>query len=181
MNQTKSWSGENWEPLSDDEPARLQEVVDLGLLGDQPDPILDEIARQTAERFGMPISLVSILLDGSQCFAASHGLQGWAEEAQGTPVEYSFCAFAVRSRDLFVVEDATAHALVRSNPVVTIDGIRSYAGAPLMTSRGQILGTLCVVGTEPRKFSSEDLDDLRGLGQRVVDHLERRRGDSQGL
>jgi hypothetical protein len=34
-----------------------------------------------------------------------------------------------------------------------------------------------VVGSEPRKFSSEDLDDLRGLGQRVVDHLESRRAD----
>ena len=178
MNQAKSWTDDDWEPLSDDEPARLQEIVDLGLLDEQPDPWLDEIARQTAERFGMPISLVSIILDGAQCFAASHGLEGWIEEVRGTPVEYSFCAFAVRSRDLFVVEDATAHELVRSNPVVTIDGVRSYAGVPLITSRGQVLGTLCVVDTEPHHFSPEDLDELRSVGRRVMDHLEERRTGS---
>jgi GAF domain-containing protein len=177
MSQATKWTDEGWEPLSEDEVARLQEILDLGLLDDQADPRLDEIVRQAAERFGVPVSLVSIVLDGAQCFAASYGLQGWVAEAQGTPVEYSFCVFAVRSRDVFVVEDATAHPLVRSNPVVTFDGIRSYAGVPLITSRGQALGTLCVVGSEPRKFSSEDLDDLRGLGQRVVDLLESRRAD----
>jgi GAF domain-containing protein len=162
-------------PLSDDEPARLQEIADLDLLSWEEDPALDGFAREAAERFGVPVSLVSIVLDGAQDFAGSHGLRGWLDEVQGTPAEWSFCAFAVRARDVFVVEDATVHPLVKDNPLVRIDGIRSYAGAPLLSSRGHVLGTLCVIGAEPRRFTPEELDDLRALARRVVEHLETRR------
>ncbi len=42
--------------------------------------------------------------------------------------EWAFCVHAVKSKQPFVVEDATKHPLVRENPLVTQDGIRCYLG-----------------------------------------------------
>lgn len=155
---------------------RLQEIADLDLTSPEVDGILQGIAADAAGRLGLPIGLVSIVLDEAQYFAAAHGLQGWLSETRGTPVEWSFCANAVRSGEPFVVEDAQLHPLVRDNPLVTEDGIRCYAGIPLVTSRGNTVGTLCVIGTEARSFSPEDIEMLRSMARTAVERIESRRG-----
>ena len=154
---------------------RLQEIVDLDLLTPGVDAILQQTAEEAAARLHLPMSMVTVVLDEAQFFAAHHGLTGWMAAARGTPVEWSFCANAVASREPFVVEDATTHPVVRDNPLVANDGIRCYAGIPLVSTRGHALGTLCVIGTEARAFSGADLDVLRGLAQQAVDRIEARR------
>jgi GAF domain-containing protein len=119
--------------------------------------------------------MVTVVLDQAQFFAAHHGLDGWMAEARGTPVEWSFCALAVASGEPFVVEDATTHPLTRDNPLVANEGIRCYAGIPLVSSRGYALGTLCVIGKESRSFSDADLDVLRELAEKAVWRIEERR------
>ncbi len=154
---------------------RLREVVALGLLTPETDEILDAVAAEAATRLGLPISLVSIVLDESQFFAASHGLNGWLETTRGTPVEMSFCSNAVLSGEPFVVEDALTNPITMMNPLVTEDGIRCYAGIPLVSSRGFRLGTLCVLGNEPREFQESDLVVLRELAAEAVNRIESRR------
>src|SRR5688500_13340652 len=161
------------DPVVDEE--RLQEIADLGMTAPEVDAELQRIATHAAERLNLPIGIVSIVLDRAQYYAASHGLTGWAAEVRGTPVEWSFCAHAVRRREPFVVEDARVNPLVRENPLVQNEGIRCYAGIPLITSRGHALGTLCVAGTEQHSFGPEDLDSLRALAREAMDHIERRR------
>lgn len=162
------------------DPERLREIAVLGLATPEVDAILKEIAEEAASRLGLPISLVSVVLDEAQFFAASHGLDGWLAQTRGTPVEWSFCANAVRSGEPFVVEDALSHPVVRDNPLVTQDGIRCYAGIPLVSSRGFALGTLCVLGTAQRSFPDEDLDTLRELAERAVRRIESRRPRASG-
>lgn len=168
-------SGE--EPVADPvmDLDRLQEIADLGVASAEVDAILEEIAAQAAASLGMPISLVSIVLDEAQFFAASHGLDGWLAETRGTPVEWSFCANAVRSREPFVVENAETNPITSENPLVTEDGIRCYAGIPLISSNGFALGTLCVLGKESRTFDDSDMELLRQLAARAVSRIESRR------
>ncbi|HET6762455.1 MAG TPA: GAF domain-containing protein, partial [Longimicrobiaceae bacterium] len=137
---------------------RLREIVDLDVLSPDVDPILQAAVNEAAERLNLPISTVTVVLDEAQFFAAQHGVTGWMAEAGGTPVEWSFCANAVRSGEPFVVDDATTDPLVHDNPLVLLEGIRCYAGIPLVTSRGHALGTLCVIGKEPRAFDEADMD-----------------------
>ncbi|HEX8903585.1 MAG TPA: GAF domain-containing protein [Longimicrobiaceae bacterium] len=154
---------------------RLREIADLDLLTPEVDAILQRTVEEAAARLHLPMSMVTVVLDEAQFFAAHHGLTGWMAEARGTPVEWSFCANAVASREPFVVEDATTHPAVRDNPLVANDGIRCYAGIPLISSRGHALGTLCVIGTEARTFTGEDLDALRALAKKAVERIEERR------
>ncbi len=160
------------DPLIDRE--RLQEIADLDLLGGDVDEGLDAIARRAATELGLPIGLVSIVLDEAQYFAAQHGLTGMLAETRGTPVEWAFCSHAVRAKKPFVTSDATSHPLTRDTPLVQ-DGIRCYAGIPLVTSKGHAIGTLCVIGTVPRPFPDEDLAVLEDLAAQVVERIEARR------
>lgn len=160
--------------LSAAEKARLEEIARLRLYEDGTDEVLETITRRASEALELPVSLVSIVLDDAQHFLAAHGVEGWMEEAGGTPKEWSFCANAVASGQPFVVEDAQEHPKVRDNPLVKEDSLRCYAGVPLITARGYAVGTLCVLGTEERAFAEGDLAALRDLADQVVERLEAR-------
>ena len=157
------------------ERARLLEIGRLDLLRPSLDPALDEIVRKAAERLGTEIALVSIVLDMAQVFVASHGLQGWLAEVGGTPIEWSFCRNAVESRSPFVVDDAEHDPRVAGNPLVEVDGIRCYAGVPLITDGGHAVGTLCAMGFAPHSFDEDALAVLHVLGASAVDRIESRR------
>lgn len=159
-----------------DDEARLREIVELGLLSGGVDPILQATAEEAAERLRLPKATVTVVLDQAQYFVAHHGVDGWQAQSGGTPVEWSFCAHAVAARAPFVVEDATTHPVTRDNPMVANDGIRCYAGIPLVSARGHALGTLCVFGTEPRAFHDDELDVLRQLAEKAIRRIEERRG-----
>ncbi|MDQ8158647.1 MAG: GAF domain-containing protein [Gemmatimonadota bacterium] len=159
---------------------RLQDIADLGLASADTDEILQEICTQAAQALALPIGLVTVVLDEAQYFAARYGLDGWMEAARGTPVEWAYCRFSVATGEAFVVQDATTHPLVQDNPLFTADGLRCYAGIPLISSRGFALGSLCVAGTEAREFSPADLDQLRGFAAAAIARIESRRRSGTG-
>lgn len=162
------------DPLYDE--GRLQEIHDLDLLSPKVDPILQDVAKEAAVRLDLPVSLISVVLDEALHVAGMHGPEGlWLADTRGHPVEWSFCATSVRTRDAFVVENAETHPEHRANPLVTHDGVRCYAGVPLISSRGYVLGNLCVVGLEARSFADGEVAILRGLAAEAVRRIEARR------
>lgn len=163
------------DPVHD--PERLQEIADLGLLSADVDPMLQSVADRAAARLGLPVSLITVVLDDALYVAGYHGIEDlWLGETRGHPVEWSFCAKSVRTRDATLVEDAATDAEHRVNPLVTEDGVRCYAGVPLISSRGFVLGNLCVVGLENRTFTRDELAVLQALGEEAVRRIEERRG-----
>ena len=161
--------------IDQDELERLREVAALNLGDEVQDPTIQAIVDRAADELHLPLAAISIVLDSAQYFIASHGVSGWMSVSRGTVGEWAFCRNAVASRRPFVVEDAGSHPVVRDNPLVELDGIRCYLGVPLITSRDQPIGTLCVLGTETRKFSSTDLETLTTLANQVLAELESRR------
>jgi GAF domain-containing protein len=163
-------------PAVHDDPVtdldRLTEIADLDVFSQQARSRLDDFARRAAERFDLPIGLVTVVLDGAQCFAGEYGLTGWMRETRGTPVEWSFCATSVRTGREYVVTDARTDAQQKDNPLVTSDGIGCYAGVPLITSRGHVIGNYCVIGTEPRQFTAGELAELQRMARDVAVEIE---------
>lgn len=155
---------------------RITEIARLKLHEEQVDEILNEYVQKAAEEFSLPIGLVSIVMDDAQKFAASHGVGDWIKSANGTPVEWSFCANSVKTKEPFVVEDATTHQAVKDNPLVQIDGIRCYAGAPLTTSNGYVVGNFCVIGDQSRSFSEQEVERLKEYASKVMARIEERLG-----
>lgn len=160
------------------DPARLAEIAALGLTAPEVDAVLQQTVNEAAAALNLPTALVSVVMGEAQYFAAQHGLTGWMAEAHGTPVEWSFCANAVQSGEPCVVEDARTHPVTRDNPLVRFDNLRCYAGIPLVTSAGHTLGTLCVIGNEPRSFTGAEMELLRALAKKAIARIEERRKDS---
>lgn len=155
--------------------ARLQEIADLDLFAPEVSDMLSDLAKEASTRLNLPLGMVNLVLDEAQYVAAHHGVGGWIAEAQGTPVEWAFCRFAVRDRTDFVVEDAMTNDRVKDNPLVTEDGLRCYAGIPLITSRGHAIGSFCVAGTEAHTFDETEMQILRTLAAEAVRRIESRR------
>ncbi|GAA4375182.1 hypothetical protein GCM10023146_28970 [Nocardioides caricicola] len=155
---------------------RLDEVISLDPFADELRVELNQAAARIAQRLGTALGGVSIVLDGAQCYVGRYGGDHtWSAEAGGTPIEWSYCATSVRTREPYVVPDASTDVLHRVNPTSVRDGVRSYAGAPLVTSSGEVLGNCCVVDVTPRDFTDDDVAVLVEEAAAIVADLERRR------
>lgn len=73
--------------------------------------------------------------------------------------------------------DATRDPRFADNPFVAApDGLRFYAGTPLITSDGHCIGALCVLDRVPRELAPDQCESLRVLGRQVMVQLELGRG-----
>lgn len=142
------------------EARRLRMIASIDLDDPHLRQELNAITERTARRLNQPVSLVSMVLDTAQFFAGSHGLEGWLADVHGTPVEWSFCATAVETGQPYVVPDSTADARQSTNPLVAVDGLRSYAGVPIVVD-GTALGAHCVIGFATHTFTDAELQELR--------------------
>ena len=155
-------------PLHPNEIQRLQTLCALGILDTPPRERFDRLTRLACRLFEVPIALVSLVDSDRQWFKARVGL-----DAHETPREHSFCAHAILEDEILLVSDATKDPRFKSNPLVLgPPHIRFYAGCPIKAPNGLPLGTLCVIGPEPRQVSAEDLDLLRDLAHLVEQELE---------
>ena len=151
---------------------RLQELRKYKVLDTPPEEELDDIAEIASAICDTPISLISFVDEKRQWFKAKKGLV-----VQETPRSDSFCQHALQSpQEVLVVQDPLADERFKDNPLVLGDPhIRFYAGAPLQTPRGQVLGTLCVIDNKAHEITENQKKALMLLAKRTVSYLETRR------
>ena len=166
--------------VSPSESARLAAVRRYAILDTPPDGAFDRVTRLAARFFGVPISIVSIVDHDRIWFKSHYGIE--VEEIGREP---GLCASAILQDGPWVVSDADVDPRTLTNPLVCGElGLRFYAGVPLTTADGYNLGTLNVIGTEPREVTEEEITTLQDLAAIVVDELEVRlaaRGEQQRL
>ena len=155
-------------PLPVNESDRLAALYSLNVLDSGPEKDFDDIVALAATICGVPMSLVSLIDADRQWFKARTGT-----DLTETSRDLSFCAHAILGRDLLVVPDAREDARFADHPAVAVDGgVRFYAGAPLITTDGYGLGTLCVVDSVPRRLDEQQLQALRALARQITSELE---------
>ena len=158
-------------PVPQNEPKRLKVLWDYEVLDTVPEEIFDDLTELAALICGAPISLVSLVDEDRQWFKSKFGIS-----VSETSRDVSFCAHALSGQGLLIVPDATRDRRFSSNPLVVSDPkIRFYAGAPLVTPDGYVLGTLCVLDTKPRVLRPEHKKALELLARHVISLLEFRR------
>jgi len=153
------------------EPQRLQALQQYNVLDTLPEPEFDDITNLASYICGTPMALISLFDQERQWFKSKVGL-----DATCSSRDIAFCAHAILQPDLFIVPDALLDERFKDNPfVVGEPKIRFYAGAPLLTSRGHALGTLCIIDRIPRELTPQQKGALRSLSRQVVALLELRR------
>jgi PAS domain S-box-containing protein len=131
------------------------------------DPFAD-LAALAATICRVPVAMI-ILADAEHrqvraCFGAS---------IRELPRDDMFLSETIRLRDLLVVPDALADGRFVDHPLVVGDnGMRFYAGVPLVSAEGYTFGTLCVLDRVVRTVTIEQSDGLFRLARQVVAQLE---------
>jgi GAF domain-containing protein len=159
-------------PIPENEEDRLSELYAYDILDTEPETIFDDITFLAAQICDTPIALVSLVDRDRQWFKSRMGL-----EATETGRDLAFCAHAVWDpTTMLVVDDALTDYRFSNNPLVRNHPcIRFYAGAPLLTSTGNALGTLCVIDREPRELSDGQQQSMLALSRVVMKALEYRK------
>ncbi|MBP7658355.1 MAG: GAF domain-containing protein, partial [Pseudoxanthomonas sp.] len=159
-------------PKPDNEEARLDALYSFDILDSAPEQGFDDLVRIAAGICGVPMAAVTLIDRDRQWFKAQVGI-----EHPDPSRESSFCAHAILAPErTMVVPDATRDTRFADNPLVTAEnGIRFYAGAPLLTRDGFALGALCVVDDQPRDLAPFQCEALEALSRQVTHLLELRR------
>ena len=157
--------------MSEAERVRLESLASYNILDSAPEQEYDEIVQRAAELCDCPISTITLVDRHRQWFKASVGV-----ELQETERDIALCDHTIHGTDALIVPDTRLDHRFADNPAVTDpNGVRFYAGTPLLSSENQILGTLCVMDYRPRDLSRAQTNYLSLLAGQVMMHLELRR------
>jgi GAF domain-containing protein len=144
-----------------------------------PEERFDRIVQFAAVEFDAPIVAITLVEAEHREFKARVGL-----DASATPRDRCFFAHAILEPDMLIVVDALFDPRFSGNLLVTgAPHLRFYAGAPLRTPEGEVLGALCIVDTKPRGLDEFERAILRTLRDLTVRELmdappPRRHGDA---
>jgi GAF domain-containing protein len=116
--------------------------------------------------------LASLVLEQRQWFKAYSGLTGDMLAERGTIREWSFCQHVVEGAAPLIVPDAREHPLFAENPLVKQGVVTGYAGAPLTTATGDVLGSLCLIDQRPLDIDPAGIARLVKAARRVAGELE---------
>lgn len=150
------------------EKKRLANLYEYEILDTPPDGYFDEITSLASKIFNVPISIITLVDTDRIWFKSSVGID--AEEIPRNP---GLCSSAIMSPDIYIVEDARNDPRTLSNPLVAgILGLQFYAAAPLKSSSGFNLGTICLIDLEPRTLNAKESSMLMQLSRIVMAQFE---------
>lgn len=158
-------------PVPENEEARLYTLTSYNILDSPPEEAFDIISRLASYICGTPIALVTLIDRHRQWFKSRLGI-----DIPETPRDLAFCAYTILQPSLLVIPDMKQDERFMSHPLVENEpNIRFYAGAPLITSEGHALGSLCVIDKIPRELTADQKGALLSLAYLAVINLDMRR------
>nr|WP_277924493.1 GGDEF and EAL domain-containing protein [Sphingomonas sp. CROZ-RG-20F-R02-07] len=138
----------------------------MNLLDTPPSASFDRITRMASQIFNLPSAAVSLTDRDRQWFKSRVGV-----EATHMPRLKAPCAQVVSTGEAVVIPDLLAEVYYADSTLAGT-GARFYAGVPLVTREGFGLGSLCVVGPEPRTVSDAEMTGLLDLADMVMSQIE---------
>lgn len=152
-------------PVNENE--RLRSLYMMDLLDKKDDERFDRLTRMAKTTFDVPIAVISLLDRQRQWLLSRSGI-----DSLDMPRNLSFCAHAILEEGVFIVKDTLADPRFADNPFVTGEPwVRFYAGCPVRLPDGFIAGTICIIDTYPRPFSSAEINTLLDFAAIVEDEF----------
>jgi len=146
------------------EAARLLAVARYGIRDATPEPEFDDLTRLAGLLCGMPLAALWFT-DGNRLWFKSKA--GLDEPAPLLPA--SLGARTIREPDVLEIADAAEETGLAAS------GVRFYAGTPLTTRDGHVLGALCVMDRRPGRLTEQQAESLRALSRQAIAQLELKR------
>jgi two-component sensor histidine kinase len=160
-----------FDPAKLTDPDRLRALAQTRLIDTPREESFDRLTRLVSRLLDAPVSLVSLVDRDRQFFKSAHGLEEPLASERQTPLSHSFCQHVVTSGTALVIEDAKDHPVVCHNPAVTEFGVGAYAGVPITSPDGHVLGSLCALDMKPRHWGADDLNNLHDIAKIVTSEI----------
>ena len=139
---------------------RLAAVYETRLLDSEPEEPFDRLTALAASILKVPFAQVTIVDDRRSYWKSCFGIVTIDLAARSDPIERSFCQYVLAKRAEVILSDVLADAQAKTNPWVE-QGVRSWAGFPLLASSGEIIGTFCVIDTVVRDWTDPEIQALK--------------------
>lgn len=157
--------------IPDNEKERLAALAYFDILNDLPDRYFTNLAHIIAATFQSEIALVSLVGEEMVHFKGNVGMEGVNKVERGK----SLCSLAILEPEPTIFNDALKEPCLLRNPLVVGEfGLRFYAGAPIITKEGFNIGTVCIVGKEPRDFTQKETKLLVRFAENAMHEIEMR-------
>lgn len=155
------------------ESERLEDLNAYGVLDTASEEVFNELVSLAAAICGTRYAGISFIASDRQWFKASHGA-----EMPASSRDVSVCAHAILETEVFEVGNLTADDRFAGNPILSgRPRFRFYAGSQLNSHRGNAIGMLCVLDSEPGELTETQKEALKQLAHVIMTILESRRTD----
>ena len=166
----------DWEP-GVLEPGRLAALRRSGLVGQGPEDAFDRLLELAAELTGAPRACIT-LVDSTHTRAMS--AVGFPEDLTlVAPIELSFCRFVVASGSPLVIDDSRNDPRTAGDPSIEAFDAAAWAGYPIEDVEGNVLGTMCLMDSEPHRWTTRDLHVLATLSLAVSTEIALRQTQAE--
>lgn len=150
-------------PLPDNEHLRLEALRALEMLDTPPEQDFDDIVRLATHLCGKRACVISLIDRERQWFKARAGFY-----LSETPRSQAICAYTILGKDLLEIPDTLADECFRTHPAATArEGVRFYAGVPLLLHDRYAIGTLCVFDESPGRLDEHQREALQILARQT--------------
>lgn len=153
--------------LSRDESKRLAAIELLKNPDKGRDDALEKYTHLICHLLSMPMGFVSVLDEEKQYIKSAQNIA-----VTETSLSEAFCVQTLKKSKTFICHDTHQHPTFRDyHAVKEAPFIRFYAGCPLKTQDGVPVGTLCILDTQPRELSDEQLYLFEKIAGLISDFL----------
>ena len=157
------------ELIPTNEAERLRDLYAYQLLYTAAEERFDNLTQIMAQVFSVPLVFLSLVDEDVVFYKSQVGDFG----CDRVDRRDSLCSISILKAEPTVFEDTWMEPALATNPLVRGEGcIRFYAGAPLTTTNGNRIGSICVVDTKPRPFSADQKALLKRFATLVVHEMD---------
>jgi PAS domain S-box-containing protein len=160
---------------------RLYALNHANLLDTPAEPAFDRFTRVAARVLRAPIALLTFVDERREYVKSAQGLG----DRYPVPREHAQTdapgQLVVAAGSPIRIDDMRQGSVASGcQALIDLGGI-AYLGAPLRTSTGQVLGTLCVLDRQPRAWTAEETDTLEELAATAAALIDERANPRHAL
>ena len=151
------------------DPARLAAVAISGLLDSEAESAFDDLARLAVAVTGAQRAFFTIADEHRSFWKSAIGMDPAA--GRENDIRDSPCHILIGTGQPLIAEDAATDPRVKDLAAVGALGIGAWAGYPVFSPDGHVLGGFCVVDREARPFTEEQAQALLILSRSVSSEI----------
>lgn len=155
--------------------ARRLRLEAAGIFGaPTPSQAVQALMQHVATTYGVDTAFCAIHTGREELAVAHAGVADALRHATGTPRESGLVQLFVNAvaGEALCVRDALDHPVFGDHPLVAEGSVRGFAGFPLETADGAVLGALCLLHGAPLDLTVAHVNQLHALARRVSGELE---------